>query len=56
MSVAISDKSDEEVSYNIIVERVVGDSVEDTLSVEGYGVFQEALDDILKMIYEKDWC
>lgn len=46
----------EEVSYNITVERVVGHSVEETLTVEGYGVFQEALDDILKMIYERDWC
>ena len=55
MSDTPPEPEDEIISYNVIIERVVGNSVEEDLSVEGYGVLQEAIDDILKMAYEKYW-
>lgn len=43
------------ISYIIIVQRVIDGSFDDEIMVDGYGVLQEAWDDIEKMIIDKGW-
>ena len=52
---AIDDNEENTTSYIIIVQRVIDGSFDDEIMVDGYGVLQEAWDDIEKMIIDKGW-
>lgn len=52
---AIDDNEENTTSYIIIVQRVIAGSFDDEIMVDGYGVLQEAWDDIEKMIIDKGW-
>ena len=41
---------DDDITYGIMLYRMKGEITEQTIDVNGYGLFTEALDDILEMV------
>jgi hypothetical protein len=51
----ISEDEKNQVSYNIIVTRYIGERLDETVEIDRYGVLREAWGDIEDMITKKGW-
>jgi RNA polymerase subunit RPABC4/transcription elongation factor Spt4 len=51
----MSEDEKNEVGYNIIICRYVGDKLDDSVEIDSYGVLREAWNDIEDMINKRGW-
>ena len=46
---------DDDVAYSVELSKFIGDSVVETIRIEGYGLLEELMDDLEKLIEQRKW-